>query len=131
MRDCTKAAQDREDGLDDGHKFWLYPKESKVIVPDSSGKQIFDVFIGILIFYSVLEIPLSIGFALVDTPGRTAINWAIDCFFTIDIITNFLTGFYDTEDEGKLVDDLTKVRNSGFCGRGVSIVESDLKRGME
>lgn len=111
MRDATKAAQDLENsGGERRHSFWLYPEGSKVIIPDATGKQLFDVFIGMLIFYSVLEIPMAIGFALEDTPVRDAINWVIDGFFTLDIITNFFTGFYD--DDGKLVDDLTKIKNS-------------------
>ena len=67
-------------------RFWINP--------DGSVRGFCDSFIGILILYSVVSVPLRIAFELEATPGTGGYFFekTIDVFFAFDIISNFRTG---------------------------------------
>ena len=61
-----------------------------------------DMCLGVLIMYSVLVIPIRIGFEMeVDVPNSW--QFIFDCFidvtFLADMMLNFHTGFYDDQEE--------------------------------
>jgi hypothetical protein len=66
-----------------------------VIDPHNVYKVRWDVFIALIIIYSVLVIPWRIGFSQEATGSAFLVEVIIDCCFVIDIILTFLTGFYD------------------------------------
>ncbi|CAM9919610.1 unnamed protein product, partial [Heterosigma akashiwo] len=53
------------------------------------------MFLAVLIVMSVLVIPLRIGFDVSDTAAWTAVDWAVDAFFFLDMAANFRTAFED------------------------------------
>ena len=71
--------------------------ERGVFLPNSNQKLGWDVFLCILIVYSVISVTTRIGFDLeVDIDGKDAIvDYTIDTLFALDILINFFTGFYD------------------------------------
>ena len=62
-----------------------------------------DIFIGILIVYSVLVIPIQMGFPALATTGDfenlTYVEYALDFVFLFDMIAAFNTAYYSAEDD--------------------------------
>ena len=85
--------------------------ERGVFLPNSNQKLGWDVFLCILIVYSVISVTTRIGFDLeVDIDGKDAIvDYTIDTLFALDILINFFTGFYD--------DDMVLVSNKSAIGK--------------
>lgn len=72
---------------------------------------------GALILFSVLVVPLRIGFALQDPPNMSfayILDWIVDVMFGIDIIANFRTAYFDNH--GVLVTDLGRIRRNYMRG---------------
>ena len=65
-------------------------KEKRVVHPENVFKILWDIFQGVLIFWSVITVPLRLAFDIEATGAWLIANWIIDTFFLIDIILNFI-----------------------------------------
>mmetsp|Transcript_18172 Transcript_18172/g.37059 ORF Transcript_18172/g.37059 Transcript_18172/m.37059 type:complete len:1366 (-) Transcript_18172:58-4155(-) len=70
-----------------------------VINPNSGGKFRWDIMLGGLIFYSVIVIPLRVGFSIENNPDIELSDIIIDSIFGLDIIVSFDTAIIGDEDE--------------------------------
>ena len=75
-----------------------FKSKSRVIDPQSTGRVTWDLVLGIPILYSVLIIPYRLGFDHEATGFFYWLDISIDCMFGIDIILNFMTGYYDDQE---------------------------------
>jgi CRP-like cAMP-binding protein len=67
-----------------------------LILPKSSKKISWDLFIGLLILYSVLIIPVQIGFDVPPSEGGLQVfDQIVDIFFGIDILISMRTCYFD------------------------------------
>ena len=71
-------------------------KKSCLILPDSLFKQLWDVFIAILVLYSSVITPYKIAFK--DYTKEDISDIIIDVFLLIDIVLNFFCAYYDKEE---------------------------------
>jgi hypothetical protein len=78
-----------------------------LLFPSGPYKIAWDAFIGILIFYSVLVVPMQIGFISFDdtsgADGITYMEYALDFIFLFDIIASFNTAYYASEEEAYVI----------------------------
>ena len=93
---AKKRAQDR---LRQRYKF--------LIRPDNTYKVAWDLWVGVLIVFSVIVIPLKLAFT-VKGEAWFWIDIAVDFFFWCDLFVSFFTAFVD--EEGKLVTDHKAIR---------------------
>ena len=54
----------------------------------------------VLIIYSVLTVPLRLGYGIEPSPGEFVFDVFIDIMFTIDIVAAFRCSFLDSEGYG-------------------------------
>lgn len=78
-----------------------------VIQPRSTWKVRWDLWIGVIIAYSVVLVPYRIGFGIELQHWEQRMNYVFDSSFGIDVIFNFFTGYYD---EDVFVHELGKIR---------------------
>ena len=69
-------------------------KRAKVILPGSKFRQRWDIWMGILILWSVWAGPWKVAFVSDESLWSKALDYGMDIFFLIDIILNFRTGYY-------------------------------------
>ena len=86
--------------------------EIKVIMPDHHLKVKWDVLLGVLILYSVIIIPLNIGFDIEPTSDSEIREILIDCMFGLDIVVSFDTAYVGANDE--MVTDRRKIAKE-YC----------------
>ena len=70
-----------------------------LINPKSDFSTRWDIFVGLLIIYSVVMIPFSIGYALEKNQTLTIFDWIVDVFFLADMIVQFSTAFENEQEE--------------------------------
>jgi len=70
-----------------------------IIPPNHQRKLYWDMLLGVLIFYSVLIIPLRIGFVLELTSREELEEILVDCIFGADIILSFNTAVKGDDDK--------------------------------
>ena len=70
-----------------------------VLLPNSNSRLAWDVYLCMLIVYSVITVTCRIGFDLeVGLTGNDSIvDYTIDSLFAADIVLNFFTGYYDQD----------------------------------
>jgi hypothetical protein len=75
-----------------------------VIDPRQYSKNLWDLLIYVLVFYSIIDVPFRMGFD--STPGLffSYFNHAVTTIFFLDIIVNFRTGYFDEITERLIVD---------------------------
>ncbi|GBG25384.1 Potassium voltage-gated channel subfamily H member 6 [Hondaea fermentalgiana] len=74
------------------------PMPRYIIHPQSTNKVVWDVFVSVLIFYSVINIPFRIGFG-VDSEGFAyGFDWFVDGMFGFDIILSFFTAYWHNDE---------------------------------
>jgi CRP-like cAMP-binding protein len=76
--------------------------------PDFFGKTIWDLFVGVLVVYSVIVVPYRIAFNVVASGPFQFFDVLVDVMFTFDILLNFNTAYFD--DFGALITDKKKLR---------------------
>ena len=78
-------------------------KETKldkyIFRPDGNKKVIWDIWISLLILYSIIAIPLRIGFQIQSNLDAKIFDYIVDCFFFLDILTNFNTAVSETNEK--------------------------------
>lgn len=78
-----------------------YANERFLIFPDDPPKVAWDILIGICLVYTCLVVPYTIAFVEVGDPFEEEdriIGIMIDVIFSIDIFLNFLTAYFDNEE---------------------------------
>ena len=76
---------------------------------------VWDIFVGILIVYSVIDIPMKVGFDLTNEGAAFWFNVCIDIIFGIDIILNFFTAFERITDVGtEIITDYKEIAHNYF-----------------
>jgi len=73
-------------------------KSSCIVNPRNPLKIIFDVWIGILTFYTIMVLPYRIGFEQEATGSAKIFDYCMDVMFAIDMIVCFRTGYYSDQD---------------------------------
>ena len=79
------------------------------INPSAKWKLIWDLFIGILIFYSVVIIPYRIGFDVEASSGAQAFDGVIDTLFGIDLIMCFFVAYSHPDIDDVLITNKQKI----------------------
>lgn len=75
--------------------------------PDGNRKIAWDIWTAALILYSIVSIPLKIGFQIQSDVNDNIFDYIIDCFFFIDIIATFNTAIVGDND--KLISNRTTI----------------------
>ena len=109
-----------------------HKKHKYVISPDTNKKRAWDVFVGVLVVYSVIVVPFRIGFDVGISNFPEALwEFFVDCMFLTDMVMTFFEGYYKDEE---LVTDLYKIRwhylKTWFAVDLVSSVPLDLILGL-
>ena len=68
-----------------------------LILPKEDDKVKWDMFIGLLIMYSVLIIPVQIGFGRQAEGGLKIFDYCVDIFFLLDMVASARTCYYDED----------------------------------
>ena len=82
-----------------------YIAKQRLFFPQQPRKMAWDAFIGVLIIYSVLVIPMQIGFPAFSGPdgnvGQSALyfEYAMDFIFLFDMAAAFNTAYYSADDD--------------------------------
>jgi CRP-like cAMP-binding protein len=74
-----------------------------LILPKSPHKISWDLFVGALILYSVLVIPVQIGFDVSPTDGLLVLDQIVDIFFGIDILLSMRTCYFDELEDAYVI----------------------------
>ena len=94
-RASSLAAEEMQRQELEGGTCFGYP--SPTLDPDGRFRILWDLALGILILYSVISIPIRIGFDVspeIPNSWQFIVDCLIDCTFAVDIGLNFFTGFY-------------------------------------
>jgi hypothetical protein len=76
--------------------FTAYNKTSRYIIKeDNKYKQVFDMYIMLLVIYVAIVVPYRLAFSLEESKATKTISYVIDFSFLIDIILTFFTAYYD------------------------------------
>lgn len=78
-------------------KKFSYLKQNRVFSPLGQRKIVWDFFIGLLIIYSVLVVPVEIAYNGSAFSASSTFNLVIDGFFFVDIIASFFTAILVTD----------------------------------
>ncbi|KAF1334391.1 Potassium/sodium hyperpolarization-activated cyclic nucleotide-gated channel, partial [Globisporangium splendens] len=78
-----------------------------VIMPRAPWKVRWDLWISVIIFYSVVLIPYRIGFGIDVEYWGQVLNYLFDASFAVDVVFNFFTDFYDAD---IFIHELPKIR---------------------
>jgi len=74
-----------------------------IILPKSDNKIKWDMFIGALILFSVLVIPVQIGFARKSKGALKIFDIVVDVFFGIDMLVSMRTCYFDDNEDAYIV----------------------------
>ena len=99
LTETLKGLGDALNGIKPPSFLQKYADQIPVVNPNNHWKVKWDILLGGLIFYSVIVIPLRIGFDLTLTDDVEKSDILIDCFFGMDIIVSFDTAFLGPDDE--------------------------------
>ena len=76
-------------------------RQQGLLHPQDTLKINWDIFLGLLIVYSVVTTPMNLAFD--SYPGSPIFDWTIDCFFFLDVIVSFNTAFYSHQHDAYIV----------------------------
>ena len=85
-----------------------------MVNPKDPRKTYFDLFMGLLIVLSVIEVPWRIATDVQAEGGWDVWGWFVDVMFTIDIIVNFRTAYLN--EDGEIIWDLPNIRSRYLKG---------------
>ena len=74
-----------------------------MVNPEGSFRRGWDMVVGLLLVYTALALPYRVAFEDSTPLGWMIIDGIMDCFFVADIVLNFLTGFREKKEGGKIV----------------------------
>jgi hypothetical protein len=66
-----------------------------MIMEENKYKQVFDMYIMLLVFYIAIVVPYRLAFSLEESKATKTISYVIDFSFFIDIILTFFTAYFD------------------------------------
>lgn len=81
----------------------VYLDKRRILNPEGKYKASWDFFIGFWIIYSVLVVPVEIGFNQEAFAASNALNLAIDGLFAMDIVLSFRTAYHSVEDDALMI----------------------------
>jgi hypothetical protein len=82
--------------LEKTETFTAYNKTSRYIIKeDNKFKQVFDMYIMLLVIYVAIVVPYRLAFSLEESKATKTISYVIDFSFLIDIILTFFTAYFD------------------------------------
>merc|ERR1719181_1772982 len=73
-------------------------KSSFIINPRHPAKIVFDIWIGILTFYTILVLPWRLAFEQDAEGGALVFDYCLDVMFALDMFLCFRTGYYSDQD---------------------------------
>jgi hypothetical protein len=83
-------------------------RKRRVILPESNWKRAWDVFVGLMIMYSVIMVPLRVGFDMpLQTHAEALWELCVDAIFLADVAFTFFEAYY--------VDDVLVTDRSRIC----------------
>ena len=118
VRNGTAAIEtdmEEEEEAEDGTQSDI-PPGVWLIHPSHPTKVKWDIFVGVLIFYSVVSVPFRIGFNIEADGGWYYFDWVVDFTFGIDILLTFFTASFNLD--GDLIASPIKVKVNYFFSRG-------------
>merc|ERR1719426_656977 len=75
-----------------------------IMDPDLQQKTRWDVWVGLLIMFSVIWVPFRLGFPVVSKSGfEVAMEWFIDICFFVDIFLSYRTAYHHPIDHDVIV----------------------------
>eukprot|EP01039_Chlorochromonas_danica_P006251 gene6251-6892_t len=77
--------------------------ERLLIDPTSRYKLVWDCFVAVLIIYSVLVVPVELGFNGSAFEGSSTLSLAINCLFFVDIALSFCTAYFSEEADALVI----------------------------
>jgi len=83
-------------------------KHTFIINPHSPFKLCYDMFVGLLVCYSLVTVPVTLSFGGMDSLGFKAFETGLDVVFMIDLLLSFFTAY---EEGGQLVYDRKAIAN--------------------
>eukprot|EP00620_Florenciella_sp_RCC1587_P019717 CAMPEP_0182569816 /NCGR_PEP_ID=MMETSP1324-20130603/10330_1 /TAXON_ID=236786 /ORGANISM="Florenciella sp., Strain RCC1587" /LENGTH=848 /DNA_ID=CAMNT_0024784137 /DNA_START=99 /DNA_END=2642 /DNA_ORIENTATION=- len=96
------------------------PRDVWLIHPSHPTKTKWDIYVGVLIFYSVVSVPFRIGFDIeanpTDDPFFYYFDWLVDFTFAIDIVLTFYTAAFNLD--GDLIAEPTRIKLKYLCSTG-------------
>ncbi|OLP99129.1 Copia protein [Symbiodinium microadriaticum] len=106
----TASMRSFETGLSDQERLEEYPKrQCRIISPKNPWKICWDVFVGILIIYTIIAMTWRIGFDQAAQGGALIFDYAVDAVFAVDTVLCFRTGFYAESAEDTLITDAWEI----------------------
>lgn len=106
----TASMRSFETGLSDQERLEEYPKrQCRIISPKNPWKICWDVFVGILIIYTMIAMTWRIGFDQAAQGGALIFDYAVDAVFAVDTVLCFRTGFYAESAEDTLITDAWEI----------------------
>ncbi len=82
-----------------------YRKRWYVISPDGSFRKTWDMVQALALFYLALLVPIRVGYSVSTYGAPYIIDFALEAYFYVDFVINFVTGFENVEDHGKVIYD--------------------------
>ena len=76
----------------------VYEIDVFIILPDDKFKHIWDIIITLLLLFSAIVTPFRIAFYDYDSIEWLVLDLIVDIFFAFDIICNFITAYFDSEE---------------------------------
>lgn len=70
----------------------IYFKETLKINPNGQFKNTWDLFIGLLVIYSIIINPFRIAFLSSEYSPLDTVEWVITAIFFVDLFVNCITG---------------------------------------
>ncbi|CAE7650867.1 unnamed protein product, partial [Symbiodinium pilosum] len=102
----TASMRSFETGLSDQERIYESPRrQCRIISPRSPWKVCWDLFVGVLIIYTIIAMTWRIGFDQAAQGGALVFDYAVDVVFAVDTILCFRTGFYAESAEETLITD--------------------------
>ena len=74
-----------------------------MINPEGRFRRTWDMLVGLLLVYTALALPYRVAFEDSTPLGWMIVDGIMDCFFVVDIVLNFMTGFRETKEGGKII----------------------------
>mmetsp|Transcript_49674 Transcript_49674/g.115952 ORF Transcript_49674/g.115952 Transcript_49674/m.115952 type:complete len:1327 (-) Transcript_49674:54-4034(-) len=84
-------------------------RQCRIISPRSTWKVCWDVFVGVLIIYTIIAMTWRIGFDQAAQGWPLVFDYCVDAVFAVDTILCFRTGFYADSSEDSLITDAWEI----------------------
>lgn len=87
----------------------ISPWASCMLLPTSTSRIAWDMFVLVLLFFIFITVPLGLAFGERFERHMVTVDFTIDCIFIFDVCLNFRTGYKPSDDEDIVVMNPKKV----------------------